>query len=271
MGKDSFIFYRSFAEAIDDLPDEEQLKIYKAIKEYALNEHEVELAGIAKSFWKLIKPQIAANNKRYQNGTKGGRTSTEIKPRPNQEETKTEPNVNVNVNDNGNGNGNSEKQPPPFFDIQNKINGSGFFLNDKEIESLVSETDPSWFHGHSFIDFIAETVRERYGDKPKRDQHLVFRKLLFDAANLRAEYPAWRTQQEQAAIDREKLLAREQAVSAQPDACPVCGGPLSARLVCAHHGFFEFSEVELAYQFHETSEADISHLRQGFMGRDPGG
>jgi hypothetical protein len=73
MKRDSFIFYRSFSEAIDNLPDNEQLKIYRAIKEFALNEHEPELTGLAKGFWTLIKPQIAANNKRYEDGRKGGR------------------------------------------------------------------------------------------------------------------------------------------------------------------------------------------------------
>ena len=35
--RDSFVFYRSYYEAIKDLNDEEQLTLYKAIFEYALN------------------------------------------------------------------------------------------------------------------------------------------------------------------------------------------------------------------------------------------
>jgi hypothetical protein len=115
MEKDRFIFYRSFAEAIDDLPDDEQLKIYKAIKEYALNEREVELTGIAKSFWKLIKPQITANNRRYQNGTRGGKKSKEEEPKGDLELTKAEPNVNENENEN-------EKSPSPDFSLTNELN-----------------------------------------------------------------------------------------------------------------------------------------------------
>ena len=71
MDRDSFVFYRSFAEAIDDLPDDQQLMIYRAIKEFSLNGTEIELYGMAKSFWKLIKPQLLVNNRRYNNGTKG--------------------------------------------------------------------------------------------------------------------------------------------------------------------------------------------------------
>jgi len=95
MARDSFIFYRSFAEAIDDLPDKEQLEIYKAIKEYALNENEIELTGMAKGFFKLIKPQIAANNRRYKNGCGGGRPAEKEEPTENQELTETEPNNNL--------------------------------------------------------------------------------------------------------------------------------------------------------------------------------
>lgn len=75
--KESFIFYRSFYEAIEDLPDEEQLKIYKAIFKLALNDEEVNLDGISNTIFKLIKPQLKANNDRYENGKKGGRPKKE--------------------------------------------------------------------------------------------------------------------------------------------------------------------------------------------------
>lgn len=34
--RDSFIFYKSFQQAIDEAPEEEQLAIYRAISYYAL-------------------------------------------------------------------------------------------------------------------------------------------------------------------------------------------------------------------------------------------
>lgn len=59
--------------------------------------------------FELVKPQIDTNNKKYINGTKGGRPKTENKPNDNQTETNTkpietkqEPNVNVNENVNVN-------------------------------------------------------------------------------------------------------------------------------------------------------------------------
>ena len=86
--RDSVIFYRSFYEAIDELPLDLQAKVYKAIFEYSLNYNEIVLEGIAKTIFTLIKPQIEANNKRFENGKKGGRRSSETKtndePRKNQ-------------------------------------------------------------------------------------------------------------------------------------------------------------------------------------------
>lgn len=100
--RDSFVFYRSFYEAIKDLDKKEQSNLLCAICELALNGNEIELNGISSTIFKLIKPQINANLKRYKNGVKGGRPKTENKPKENQSKTKYKPNVNDNVNVNEN-------------------------------------------------------------------------------------------------------------------------------------------------------------------------
>lgn len=92
--RDGIVFYRSFYEAIRRLPDAELARCFKAIMEYGLNGNEPEAAGIEWAIYCLAKPQIDANNKRYQNGAKGGRPKTEEEPNGNQEETKQEPNSN---------------------------------------------------------------------------------------------------------------------------------------------------------------------------------
>jgi hypothetical protein len=94
--KESFVFYRSFYEAIQMLPSEDRLQIYDAISELALNGNQTETTGYASVVMKLIEPQILANNRKYKSGCKGGRPKT--KPKPNV-------NVNVNVNKNEKENG----------------------------------------------------------------------------------------------------------------------------------------------------------------------
>lgn len=101
MARDSFIFYRSFYESIKELPEDNQLKVYKAISNYALNQEEIELDGISKAIFSLIKPQLDANYKKYENG-KQNKNKTEAKRKQNKSkiETNVNDNENVNVNDN---------------------------------------------------------------------------------------------------------------------------------------------------------------------------
>lgn len=99
--RESFVFYGSWFEAISHLQRDIQGEVLTAIIEYGLNGATTEnLKPIAKAMLTMIIPQIEANNKRYENGKKGGRPpkeETEEKPNNNQTETKEEPNVNDNV------------------------------------------------------------------------------------------------------------------------------------------------------------------------------
>ena len=115
--RDSFVFYKSFAKGIKCLSDADRLKIYDAIVSYALDGDALELDGVAECIFELIKPQIDANQKKYEDGKKGGRPKKEEngknhsfenkktsgfenkKPNVNENENVNE-NVNVNENDN---------------------------------------------------------------------------------------------------------------------------------------------------------------------------
>ena len=112
--RDSFVFYRSFYEAIRELPRDVQGEIYTAIMEYSLYGRETEnLKPIARSVFVLIKPTLDANNARYLNAKKGGapkgrcnnpngrggntQEQTENKPKTNQEQTENITYVDVDV------------------------------------------------------------------------------------------------------------------------------------------------------------------------------
>jgi uncharacterized phage protein (TIGR02220 family) len=99
--RESFVFYKSFFESIKELDPKDQVQIYNAIFEYEFYKTEPQLSGVCKSIFTLILPQLEANDKRYENGKKGGRPKkeeTKTKPKNNQNKTKVEPNVNDNVN-----------------------------------------------------------------------------------------------------------------------------------------------------------------------------
>jgi hypothetical protein len=128
MQRDSTIFYRSFYEAINSLPNQEDKAcVYRAIFEYSLNFKEVELDGVCKTIWLLIKPQLDANLKRFENGnkakTKQTKSKTEAKQKQNR--SKVEANNNNNVNNNDNVNNNVNKN----FNFRESMIDLGFDVN----------------------------------------------------------------------------------------------------------------------------------------------
>ena len=72
MNKNSFVFYRSFREAVAELPPEQRLEFYEAIIDYALDGTEPELTPLMKALFKLAEPVLERNNTLYENGKKGG-------------------------------------------------------------------------------------------------------------------------------------------------------------------------------------------------------
>lgn len=74
MERDGFVFYRSFYEAVQDIEDEHtRLLALEAIINYGVLGEELPLPkGMASIVFKLVKPQLEANNERYLNGLKGG-------------------------------------------------------------------------------------------------------------------------------------------------------------------------------------------------------
>ena len=69
---DGFVFYGSFYDALSDLPDDIRVQAYDTICRYALFGEAPDCAGVVRTVFKLVKPQIDANNKRREAGRKGG-------------------------------------------------------------------------------------------------------------------------------------------------------------------------------------------------------
>lgn len=134
--RESFIFYKSFYEAIKDVEDKEKIQIYEAICKYSLYEDETELTGITKTLFTLIKPQLKANTKRFQDGKKGGRPKKITSGYENKETdgySEKKPNNNVNVNDNDNDNVNDN-------DIKEKLKRKNFIKPTlEEIKNYCTE------------------------------------------------------------------------------------------------------------------------------------
>jgi hypothetical protein len=94
------LIYRSFYEAIKKLPLEDQGIVWNAIFELGLNGEETDLSGIPGTIFILVKPQIEANIKRYQNGKVPKQKESKEQAKEEQKESQDETNKNKNKNNN---------------------------------------------------------------------------------------------------------------------------------------------------------------------------
>lgn len=96
--KDSFLFYRSYIEAVDKLPIDRRYTFIRAIAFYALDGTKPDFSGAEDIAFGLMKANIDSCNKRYmasvKNGKKGGRP-------PKNENKKTQQKPSKNPNENG--------------------------------------------------------------------------------------------------------------------------------------------------------------------------
>ena len=129
--RESFVFYRSFNEAIKGLPDELQIVLFRAVVDYGLDRLEPDFSGVkmqpfVEAMFALIRPQLDANHKRFLNGCKGGEfghlggaptgnVNAKKQPRNNPETT-----PNVNGNDNVNENGNVKVEAKPTVKVEGR-------------------------------------------------------------------------------------------------------------------------------------------------------
>ena len=162
MERESFVFYRSFRDAFRALDKDVRLRMYEAVIDYGLDLIEPHFEGIEKVLWILIRPQLEANNKRFENGCKGGapigNQNARKQPKNNQKITEKQPknnqkqpNVNVNENVNENENVNDIRTLKTSFKV------SSFGAND-------APADPK-------IDF--EKIKGSWNDEAQKSHSLM--------------------------------------------------------------------------------------------------
>ena len=93
MRREQFTFYRSYYEALKNLPKSDQTAVLMAVIGYALDETEPALSGVPLSVFTLIRPTLdsgrnKAKNRMNKRGTNEGQS--ENKQETNQEQTRKE-------------------------------------------------------------------------------------------------------------------------------------------------------------------------------------
>ena len=195
MVQNSFVFYDSFRDSVEDMDEKDRLAFYEAIIDYSLDGKMPDsLSKELTRMFKLVKPQLDANTKRKKDGKKGGRPSktdeeslsnnheeTIVSEKENYEKTtgfenknhrikNKKPNVNVNDNVNVNVNANVN-----VLEIAEKEFGRP--LSSAEIEFI-----NSWEYNPEIIELaIKETVLNQVYNVKYTDKILY----EWDKANLR--------------------------------------------------------------------------------------
>jgi hypothetical protein len=111
----SFTFFISYWEAIEELPEKEQLPVLKAIIKYAFFGEEPKFKGIKQAVFLLVKPTLDKSKQKSANGKQGG-----SKPKANRKQTASDISEDKEE-DKGKGIGIGEgggigKQAPPLSD-----------------------------------------------------------------------------------------------------------------------------------------------------------
>lgn len=173
--KESIVFYKSFYEAIKNIPQEEQLKLYNAIFDYSFTEKEPKIEdGIAKAMFILIKPNIDSANARYkasvENGKKGGRPKKETKEKPNKNLDKTQEETNENLNDNEDDNVNVDEDD----NVDDNLNDNYIYISLLKKYKEKIEREPN-----RKIIFIGEMKREDdYTNLSQKEKESIFNELI---------------------------------------------------------------------------------------------
>ena len=178
MERESFVFYRSFYEGIKELPRDIQGEVLTAIMEYGLNGVTTEnQKPITKAMFALIKPQLDANNQRFENGKlgaehgkKGGRPRKEkpqenptLTPKKPQENPNLTPNVNVNDNVNDNISFlEKKKQKSANVDFSEEEKNNQPLSNQKETSPQIAAAPPPFNFRQAMLSagFAADLTEE---------------------------------------------------------------------------------------------------------------
>lgn len=206
--RDSAIIYRSFYEAIKDLPEKNQAEMWTAIFEYSLNFKELELKGLSATVFKLIKPQLDANNKRYANGTKPKKKQNGSKTEANEEQSasETEANKNENNNDNVNANQNKPLKGREHFEHLKSFFSKQYQQQTQEFKNLYTEKEYNDFG--KFLKAMLNDFQEQLEQKFDKCLSIGEWKSIFKCAGYMRVKPAIIKTLGAAQGDRQNMAAR---------------------------------------------------------------
>lgn len=154
MERQQFTFYRSFYEALKNLPSRDRLAVYDAVCAYALDGTEPAVTGVAATVFTLIRPVLDTGRKRARTGKQGGKSE---KANAKQNESKSEANGEMDESQPESGTKQTarEKEEEKEVEIEKEIENECSKRNQKEKKSAGTRFIPPT------VEEVSAYVRER--------------------------------------------------------------------------------------------------------------
>ena len=161
--RDGFYFHRSFRDAIDQLPQKDQLALYKAITGFGLDGVEPQkLTPTQNAFYLLVRPVLLKGRNKAANGKQGGsrRKQTVSKSEANgkQNESKIESASGLLLSDN-----HSDSDSDKGVILSDYDKGQGSYPSDNDKGHRESASAP--MDGRSFTEFWKEYPAGKGGSR----------------------------------------------------------------------------------------------------------
>lgn len=196
-----FWFLRSYYEAAQELPKDQQADFFMAICKYALDGEEPDIHGVAGAMFRLAKPNIETSLKRSEAGSKRkqtvNKTETNTEQNANKKETKDEQNGNALMsnelmnNDVMNNELMSNELVSNDKHVRHKYGQyNNVLLSDKDMEKLKDEFPFDWAeriekvseycasHGKTYKDYLATIRNWARRDKTQGTAQDSYNKVL---------------------------------------------------------------------------------------------
>ncbi|WP_418708692.1 DUF6291 domain-containing protein [Alistipes sp.] len=186
--RNGFTFFRSFRDAVEMTSEEEQLVLYKAIADYALDGVEPDistLGALGRLCWTALRPNLESGIIRFRNGCNGGapvgnqnaRKTTENQPENNQKTTYPLLNEGENENVDENEEGNKRSKRPAFVapslqEVKDYVSEKGYTVDAQRFIDFYESK--GWMIGKNKMKDWRAAVRtwtRRPDETPKQTNH----------------------------------------------------------------------------------------------------
>lgn len=163
--RDGFYFHRSFRDAIDQLPQKDQLALYRAIASFGLDGTDPEkLTPTQNAFFLLVKPVLAKGISKAANGKKGG-----SKSKANGKQIASKQESNASKNESASGLLLSDNNSDPKSDKGQGSNPSdydkGQGSNPSDYDKGRGDSAPAQTPGRAFTEFWNSYPAGKGGDR----------------------------------------------------------------------------------------------------------